>query len=169
MSDEKGLTTTLLFSFLAAVLIFLAVSFQAVRYTTTNDFCTSCHSMSFAFEEYKKSRHYKSRSGVMVGCSDCHVGKGFRKVFVFNQLIPDLWAEVKNSIKDKADWDKRRGSLAKKVRKTLECRGFLCQGCHDPVLMKPVNERNRIAHTRIKIEGMTCIECHKNLVHAEVD
>lgn len=141
----------------------------AVHYTTTTEFCTSCHSMSFAFEEYKNSRHYKSISGVRAGCPDCHVGRGIRKVLVFKQIIPDLLAELTRPIKDKTEWEKRRPALAKEVREELLCnKSSQCLGCHYPDSIKPDNERKRLAHSRIKSEGKSCIECHKNLVHAEV-
>lgn len=141
----------------------------AVHYTTTTEFCTSCHSMSFAYEEYKNSRHFMSPSGVRAGCSDCHVGRGVKRIRVFAQLIPDAWAELMNPIRDKADWEKRKPGLAREVREEmLKCKSSKCLGCHSVESLRPDNERKRNAHNRIKGEGKTCIECHKNLVHGEV-
>ena len=47
----------------------------AVEATNTIEFCTSCHDMSYNFEEYKKTIHYSNPSGVRAVCSDCHVPK----------------------------------------------------------------------------------------------
>lgn len=142
----------------------------AVRYTTTTEFCTSCHSMTFAHEEYKNSRHFMSPSGVRAGCSDCHVGRGVKRIGVFAQLIPDAWAELMNPIKDKVEWEKRRPELAKEVRDEMNRskKSLRCLGCHNPESIRPDNERKRNMHNRIKGEGKSCIECHKNLVHGEV-
>src|SRR5512135_1512008 len=46
-----------------------------VEATNSVEFCTSCHTMSTNYEEYKQSVHYSNRSGVRAGCSDCHVPK----------------------------------------------------------------------------------------------
>jgi len=124
--------------------------------------------MRFAHEEYKASRHFISPSGVRAECSDCHVGMGIRKALVLKQLIQDLFVEFRRPIRDKADWEQRKALLAEKARKRLGC-GQGCGGCHDSDLMKPSNERGRIAHERIKKEGMGCMECHKNIAHAEAD
>lgn len=101
------------------------------------------------------------------GCSDCHVGKGLRRALVLNQIIPDLWAELRSPITDKAEWDRRRSSLADKARRSIGngCRS--CASCHDLETMKPAKERGRVAHRRIKIDGLGCLECHKDLAHAE--
>lgn len=142
----------------------------AVRYATTNEFCTSCHSMTFAHEEYKKSRHYSSASGVRAGCADCHVGRGVKRLGVFGQLFSDYWIELTNPIATEQEWEKRRPELAKEVREEMNrCReSSTCLGCHNPESIRPDNERKRNAHNRIKGEGKSCIECHKNLVHGEV-
>ena len=168
MEQNKASRKGYIIAAITAVFI-LFVLCAGSRYTTTTEFCTSCHSMTFAFEEYKNSRHYKSISGVRAGCADCHVGRGIRKIFVFKQLVPDLFAELTRPIKDKAEWEKRRAALAKEEREELSCnKSSQCLGCHYPDSIKPDNERKRLAHSRIKSEGKSCIECHKNLVHAEI-
>ena len=166
---SKGTNIKLPILFLSAAIIITALIAASAKYTTTTEFCTSCHSMRFAFEEYKNSRHYMSISGIRAGCPDCHVGRGIRKVLVLKQLLPDLWGEITNPIKDKEAWEKRRPALAKEVRNILQCnKSSQCLGCHYPDSIRPDNERKRLAHSRIKSEGKSCINCHQNLVHAEV-
>ena len=46
------------------------------HYTSTEEFCTSCHSMELAAEPYRNSTHYKPKSGVRASCGDCHVSEG---------------------------------------------------------------------------------------------
>ena len=45
----------------------------AMEATNTLGFCTSCHEMTPAYEEYKQTAHYQNASGVRAICSDCHV------------------------------------------------------------------------------------------------
>ena len=47
-----------------------------MEHTNTMQFCMSCHEMrNKPYEEYKKSVHFRSASGVRAICSDCHVPK----------------------------------------------------------------------------------------------
>lgn len=164
-SLAKRRVVTFLIIFLGPILVL--GSWRFIGHLNSSEFCTSCHSMSFAHQEYKESRHFISRSGVRAGCSDCHVGSGGNRVFVLNQLMTCLWTEVRNPIKDKTGWEKRRGAMADRVRAKLGRDERSCIGCHDPEMMKPANERGRVAHERIRSEGMGCMECHRNLAHAE--
>ncbi|MCG6861179.1 MAG: NapC/NirT family cytochrome c, partial [Chromatiaceae bacterium] len=46
------------------------------HFTSSNEFCTGCHSMTFADQSYQKSVHFNSSSGVRASCGDCHVSQG---------------------------------------------------------------------------------------------
>ena len=65
---------------------FLFVFFQGVAYTNTMEFCTSCHSMTFPYEEYKKSAHFKNAVGVQAGCPDCHVPHDYPDLLIAKVL-----------------------------------------------------------------------------------
>ncbi|OQX42612.1 MAG: cytochrome C, partial [Candidatus Sedimenticola endophacoides] len=43
--------------------------------TSTEAFCTSCHSMELVAEPYRKSSHYLPDSGVRAHCGHCHVSE----------------------------------------------------------------------------------------------
>ena len=58
------------------------------RFTTTDEFCTSCHAIQVyiaSSETYKASAHQTTTSGVRPGCADCHIPKG---------LIPATFTHV---------------------------------------------------------------------------
>ena len=50
---------------------------KTLDYFSTNEFCTSCHTMQQNYEEYKQSVHFKNASGVRADCADCHQPKDF--------------------------------------------------------------------------------------------
>lgn len=144
-------------------------AWQFIHHVGGWDACTSCHSMKFAHEEYQKSTHYKSRSGVRAGCVDCHIPGGVLRVLIFKQLIKDRYVEFTNPIVTKGDWDRRRPALAKKVRdRLIYNKSDTCGGCHKEDAVIPSKDRGKKAHQDMKKTGETCIDCHYNIVHAEV-
>ena len=56
--------------------VFMAFLIEFDHFTSSNVFCTGCHSMSYAEESYKQSVHFNSASGVRASCGDCHVSEG---------------------------------------------------------------------------------------------
>jgi len=56
--------------------VFIVMLIEFDHYTSTEAFCTSCHSMELVAEPYRNSNHYKPRSGVRASCGDCHVSEG---------------------------------------------------------------------------------------------
>src|SRR5512135_1554283 len=87
-----------------------------VESTNSLEFCTSCHDMSYNYEEYKKTIHYKNPAGVRAVCSDCHVPKkGWfsemrRKVIA----AQDVWAEITGTIDTREKFDAHRLDMAKR-------------------------------------------------------
>lgn len=151
------------------IVVFFFLTAVTVSYTTKTEFCISCHSMNSPSKEYKKSQHFTSPSGVRAGCSDCHIGKGARRIMAVKLLANDFWKEISNPIKDEQDWEKRRHRLADSVREMLvKNKSATCRGCHNNHSMVSQSIRKTAAHSRIDTEGKTCIECHYNIVHDEV-
>ncbi|MFQ6021113.1 MAG: NapC/NirT family cytochrome c [Acidiferrobacterales bacterium] len=150
---------------------------QVDRYTSTDAFCgTACHSMQayIATEEtYVQSPHRTTASGVRAGCGDCHISKA--------GIIPATWDHIKGGIKDifveatndfsKPEvWEARRAKLAYSVRdKMLANDSANCRVCHEEDAIKPEKKRGQKQHADAVEQGLTCIGCHYNLVHREVD
>ncbi|MDP3863231.1 MAG: NapC/NirT family cytochrome c, partial [Rhodoferax sp.] len=75
---------------LVALFVF-AVSFgisgaYVLAHTSTEEFCVSCHEMSYNFAEYKGTIHDSNRTGVRAICTDCHVP---------HEPGPLVWAKIK--------------------------------------------------------------------------
>jgi cytochrome c-type protein NapC len=41
-----------------------------------------------------------------------------------------------------------------------------CRSCHEAGAIAPKSEAGRAAHARVGKGGATCVDCHRNLVHA---
>ncbi|MBI5681659.1 MAG: NapC/NirT family cytochrome c [Deltaproteobacteria bacterium] len=141
--------------------------------------CAECHPMVFA--EYEKSKHFNGRNGLRPGCTSCHephtVGKFANFMFVTGPIFTSkpgsgpggaFW-NIAAPMNDKERWEAIRPGLAKRVRE-----GFMkndsapCRNCHNTEILVPKRIRGQNAHEKFKSGEKTCIECHYNLVHAEV-
>lgn len=140
------------------------------HFTSSNEFCTSCHSMTYADQSYRQSPHFNSSSGVRASCGDCHVSEGvFAATWdhlmgtrdLLKQLFgPDYNDPVVNMLHlpeaafQARQWFKERGSAT-------------CSRCH--VLEAIEGKRANTAAIHLEeTEGRSCIDCHYNLVHRKV-
>ena len=152
------------------------VNEQVDAYTSTDVFCgTSCHSMQAHVADdpvYVASAHRTASSGVRAGCADCHIPHG---------LVAGTWAHIKGGVKDvisetlndfsdKAVWERGRAERAYRVRDwLLETDSATCRTCHDEAAIQPARKRGQRQHADALEQGLTCIGCHYNLVHPELE
>ena len=57
-------------------IMFIMFLIEFDHFSSTAEFCTTCHAMKYAEETYQESVHYKSDSGVRATCGHCHVSEG---------------------------------------------------------------------------------------------
>jgi cytochrome c-type protein NapC len=142
--------------------------------TATDAFCTSCHSMAVlaADPHFDQSAHRSNAAGIRVGCSDCHIppGNWFSETYTHVSLgIKDVIAQYTHNYNDPAVWEKRRVELAGELRDEMRREdSSTCRKCHDAMAITPKSDAGRSAHAMLKQGGVTCIDCHQNLVHAPV-
>ncbi|MBF0369804.1 MAG: NapC/NirT family cytochrome c [Magnetococcales bacterium] len=138
--------------------------------TATEEFCTTCHSMDFAADEYRTSVHYNSRSGVRAICGDCHVSPGiFAATWDHIMAYKDLVAEITGDYGDEVVFELHRPEMAFKTRDWFKKTGSAtCLKCHVNEAIIGSRPHVRELHTKEVQEGKTCIECHYNLVHRKV-
>ena len=152
----------------------MIASFEINRATSTNEFCTSCHSMQFVGNDphFVASAHRSNNAAVRPSCGDCHIPATNWFVETWAHVTSgtrDGIAEYSHDYSDRATWEKRRVELAHEVRMTMrEQDSVTCRGCHDAKAIAPKSERGRAAHALMREGRMTCIDCHFNLVHAPV-
>jgi nitrate/TMAO reductase-like tetraheme cytochrome c subunit len=159
-----------------AIMFFLGIFFwggfhTAMDATNTLEFCTSCHEMSYVFEEYKETVHYQNASGVRAVCSDCHVPKPWaykvvRKIKATNELFHTMLG----TINTKEKFESKREEMAKHVWEDMKATDSReCRNCHALETMQ-LDLQGRMAGKRHTLErrlekGETCIDCHKGIAH----
>ncbi len=143
--------------------------------TTTDAFCTSCHAMQSYIadsETYKTSAHQTTVSGVRPGCADCHIPKGLVESTYTHVVngISDIWGEISRDYEDPEVWNSEKARLAYAARDWFRANDSVtCRECHVEASIKPERKRGQKQHTEALEKGMTCIDCHYNLVHDEVE
>ena len=144
------------------------------RYTSTEAFCTSCHSMAAvaADPHYQQSAHRTNAVGVLANCADCHVPSDNWFVETYSHVIDgirDGVAEYTTNVSDPTVWAARLPELAERVRDQMRRDdSSTCRKCHSAVAVHPESEPGRAAHAMLAEGRVTCIDCHFNLVHAPI-
>lgn len=143
-------------------------------YTSTEVFCTSCHTMASvaADAHYMQSAHRTNAAGVLASCADCHVPatNWFNETYSHAiDCIRDGIAEYTNNYSDPAVWSARLPELARRVRDEMQRDDSLtCRKCHDATQLHPANPAGQSAHAMVAQGKVTCVTCHANVAHAPV-
>ncbi len=63
-------------------------------------------------------------------------------------------------------WETRRAALEQEVLADLRASNSVtCRSCHDAAAIQPKSEAGRQSHAALAQGGVTCVDCHVNLVH----
>jgi len=76
---RKHLFLLLLCAFAIGILATISGN-KAIEYTSTDEFCASCHVHPHVFTSWKLSTHYDNKGGIQVHCVECHLppkGQGY--------------------------------------------------------------------------------------------
>jgi len=144
------------------------------RMTSTEAFCTSCHSMAnvAADPHYQQSAHRNNAAGVLVSCADCHVPASNWFVETYSHVVDgvrDGFAEYTGHFDNTAVWEARQPALAQRVRdEMLREDSSTCRKCHDAARILPASPAGQSAHAMLASGHVTCITCHANVAHAPV-
>ncbi|MES9871142.1 MAG: NapC/NirT family cytochrome c [Sedimenticola sp.] len=140
------------------------------HFTSTEEFCTTCHSMELVAEPYRQSTHYLPSSGVRATCGHCHVSEGVLTATWDHFLgTEDLFKQLFG-----ADYDDpvinalHLPEAAFKARRWFKVRdSATCKRCH--VQEAIVGDRPDTLQIHLEdAKGKSCIDCHYNLVHRKV-
>ena len=157
---------------IGVMLTLILVVFGGESVLSSTAFCTSCHSMSYPAEELKESDHY-GVIGVDPGCKDCHVPQGLENFHLALQThvvdgAREIYREFTGDYSTKKAFNKRRLEMAHDARMNLKrWDSVTCRACHrNP---RPSSDDAQQAHEKMRTQAATCIDCHQNLVHDDVD
>ncbi|MCD9530330.1 pentaheme c-type cytochrome TorC [Photobacterium carnosum] len=152
---------------LAGVLTF----HESIKFSSTTEFCTSCHSMKENYNEYKTSIHYKNAYGVRAECRDCHIPENDPIAFMKAKLggVGDIYSEfISKDIDTPAKFEANRLRMAQNVwRMMAETNSATCKSCHSYTAMDHAKQSPAAAAamTTAAAKNMNCIECHKGIAH----
>lgn len=150
--------------------VFMAFLIEFDHFTSSNEFCTGCHSMTYADESYRQSAHFNSSSGVRASCGDCHVSEGvFAATWDHLMGTKDLFKQLFGP-----DYDDPAVNMlhlpdaAFHARKWFkDNRSATCMRCHELEAIQGKRANTAAIHQE-ETEGKSCVECHYNLVHRKV-
>ncbi len=148
----------------------LTVAMKANEHSLTTEFCISCHEMAdTSYKEYKESVHYSNRSGVRVGCTDCHEPREFGPMIVRKlQASTEVWGSWTGVINTPEKFEARRMHMAEWEWARQKASGSQeCRNCHnfDAMSAEKQKQSNYKRHMKAKDAGKTCIDCHKGIAH----
>lgn len=150
--------------------LFIVFLIEFDQFTSTTEFCTSCHSMEFAAESYRESKHFNSDSGVRADCGDCHVSEGvFAATWDHTLGTKDLLKEIFGpNYSDSAINALHLPDAAFAARQWFrDSDSATCKRCHVLEAIQGKRPDTPEIH-RVDAKGKTCIDCHYNLVHRKV-
>lgn len=142
-----------------------------------DDVCTYCHLEREYVPTVRMSwtkPHPATPEGGQARCVDCHLPEGFwPTTFAYFHFasFTDLLGGLRDIQTERTgDWIPPRAKTAYRVRDGLFADDSItCRGCHIESEIKPKRKRGKNAHKLALKEKQTCIECHYNLVHRNVD
>ena len=133
---------------LIACFFLFAIASFSLFYTSSPDYCKTCHEMRPEHESWKKNSHAN------VTCLACHQKPG-----------PIGWADIKIRISRMALL-----KTAKRYEKpiTTTVNDVSCNQCHDPTRRKTVrNYGIKMSHKEPLEAGFRCTDCHNTAGHGK--
>lgn len=173
-SLSKNFPIVVFFSVFILGILFWTGFNTAMDLTNNETFCISCHEMeNNVYQEYKKTVHYRNRTGVRATCPDCHVPKDWihktiRKINATNELFH----KIIGTIDTKEKFDSKRLQLAEYVWKTMRDNDSReCRNCHsfEYMALNKQDHKSNEKHKSALERKMTCIECHMGIAHKIAD
>ncbi len=148
----------------------LGGSAAIMHYTSSTEFCLSCHSMEIPLKEYQGSVHFSNAKGIRAECSDCHiphdtVGYLYTKI----RATKDIYHEfITGKIDTPEKYEMHRQELAEMVWEQFRANdSATCRTCHNFDAMEPFAQSRDAAkmHAYGIENNQTCIDCHKGVAH----
>lgn len=140
------------------------LSQKGIKATSTDKFCEVCHVHPHVFGSWKLSGHYVTKSGVRVGCVECHLppeGEGYLKEKI-RLGVKDAWGYM---FHDSADfnWEARR-TPEKAQHFTFQ---ESCVKCHQNLFPLTLTKEGQDAHLYYdqKKNEILCLNCHIDVGH----
>lgn len=155
------------FLLLAFVLgaLFIILSAKAVKYTSTDQFCMSCHVHPHAEDAWRISTHYDNQSGVIVHCVQCHLPPPGTVRYLTAKAVTGARDVYGTIFKDteKINWEAKR-QLPAAIKHTYQ---ESCISCHQNLFPRQLTPEGMDAHLNYSNnkEKLNCLNCHLHVGH----
>ncbi len=141
-----------------------------MKYTSSTEFCLSCHTMQIPYEEYQGSVHYSNQKGIRAECADCHIPSEPIDFLVTKiKATKDVYHEfVTGKIDSEEKYEEHRMAMAENVWKQMRANdSATCRSCHsfDAMDTFEQSEQSVKMHEYGIENNQTCIDCHKGVAH----
>jgi len=164
----------------AVVLVGWLFAYQPVtrNLVARDGLCTYCHIeqeyVPTLLTSVAKPHPRTPESSDSARCVDCHLPKGFwQTTFAYTHFasMTDLFGYSRDrDLERAADWIPPRAATTHRVRvRMYEHDSVTCRECHIESAIRPESIRGRLAHRQAWERNQTCIECHYNMAHRQVD
>jgi len=168
-SAKYSLLALLVVGFFSGILFWGGFN-TGMEATNKLEFCIGCHEMrDNVYQEYKETIHYKNRTGVRAICSDCHVPHAWTpKIIRKIQASREVWSKITGYVDTPEKFEAHRMDMATKEWARMKSVGSQeCRNCHafDSMEAKKQKPKAQKMHAQAKLEGKTCIDCHKGIAH----
>lgn len=153
----------LFLSFAVGILITIFGN-KAIKYTSTDEFCASCHVHPHVFTSWKLSTHFDNKSGITVHCVECHLppeGQGYL-VEKARLGIKDIWGFM---TKDSAEfnWEAKR-TVEQAPHFTYKASCIKCHANLFPLTLKKEGQDAHLYYSQNE-DKLECTNCHLNVGH----
>jgi cytochrome c nitrite reductase small subunit len=160
--------------FIAGLIIGVLLMYAGNRYmeyTSTDEYCMSCHIHPQADESWQQSSHHNTKSGVVIHCVECHLPPKSSCNYLWTKGktgFKDLWTYY---TKDSASFNWQQKSRLEYATKIVFNES--CEKCHENLFSTGLTSEGAIAHlyyveNKKKLD-LQCISCHLDAGHYNPD
>jgi formylglycine-generating enzyme required for sulfatase activity len=145
-------------------ILFVLTFKWGLDYTSTNEFCESCHVHPQATQSWKMGNHVDNKNGITVNCVDCHLPPDGLPYLTAKAStgIRDIWGMIFTDT-DKINWELKstRENAADHVYKAS------CISCHQNLFPRTLSNEGSEAHLYYdqNSDFLRCINCHLETGH----
>jgi cytochrome c nitrite reductase small subunit len=152
-----------LFGVLLGIPLF-SLTYSAMIRTSSPQFCSSCHEITPAYNEWLTSSHCYNEYGVVARCMDCHLPPPENLwQFYYGKTIHGAKDIAAHFLGEKYDREENR---LKAYRSIVNAS---CMKCHSNLIYSPMSRGAMLAHRTVLYPRpgyeKRCLDCHRNLVH----
>ena len=151
--------------FVCAIVLF--ASNKALKITSNDEYCQSCHIHPDADASWKKSTHYYNPSGIRVHCVECHLPPKDDNRYLFTKAKTGLTDLYGFYFKDKASFNWENKRVLEHAVKIVYNES--CIRCHQNLFSKGLSVEGGTAHLYYENNAeklnLQCINCHLDVGH----